>query len=126
MHLRRIKIKDFKNLRDLEICFSEFFEHEEVDKAEMTAKPIHSHAVIGQNGTGKSNLVEAIITIFRDVDLNNDAGFDYELDYGIRGHEVSLTANLEKQKRPFVKIDGKQESQGFIVENKECRRQGRA
>lgn len=72
MHLQRIKIKDFKNLKDIEIAFSEFFEPSAGGKA---AKPIRSHALIGQNGTGKSNLIEAIITIFRDVDLNNDAYF---------------------------------------------------
>jgi predicted ATPase len=119
MHLRRLKIKDYKNLKDFEILFSEYFEREEIDKAETPIKAIHSHAVIGQNGTGKSNLIEAIITIFRDVDLNNDASFDYELDYNIRGHEVSLAAELSEQKRPFVTVNGKQESQGFIVKNKE-------
>ncbi len=119
MHLRRIKIKDFKNLKNVEIHFSEHFEKADIDKSDAIAKPIRSHAIIGQNGTGKSNLIEAIITIFRDVDLNNDASFDYEVDYRIRGHEVRLMADLARQKRPFVTVDDKQESQGFIVENKE-------
>lgn len=78
MFLQRIKIEAFKNLNDIEISFSEFFEPSAGDQPKQ---PIRSHAVIGQNGTGKSNLIEAIITIFRDVDLNHDASFDYELDY---------------------------------------------
>lgn len=68
MHLQRISIRDFKNLKDFEIHFSEYFDHAGGDSAPQEAKPIRSHAVIGQNGTGKSNLIEAIITIFRDVD----------------------------------------------------------
>jgi len=30
-------------------------------------KAIRSHALIGQNGTGKSNLIEALVTIFREL-----------------------------------------------------------
>jgi recombinational DNA repair ATPase RecF len=50
------------------------------------SREFNSHAVIGQNGTGKSNLLEAMITIFRDLDLNNAAALDYEMDYTVRGH----------------------------------------
>jgi predicted ATPase len=114
MHLQRIKIGSFKNLKDIEIAFSEFFEPSAVDKA---AKPIRSHAVIGQNGTGKSNLIEAIITIFRDVDLNNDAGFDYELDYKIRGHAITLKADRAVGNRPVVTINGKTSSQSHLSEH---------
>lgn len=97
MHLQRIKIGSFKNLVNVEISFSEVFQsaHEE-----PTDKPIRSHAVIGQNGTGKSNLIEAIITLFRDVDLDREASFDYEIEYSIRGHHIRLKAECEKQKRP--------------------------
>ncbi|WP_367156112.1 AAA family ATPase [Methylomonas sp. HYX-M1] len=116
MHLQRIKIGAFKNLKDVEIIFSEVFQ---ATYGEPSEKPIRSHAVIGQNGTGKSNLIEAIITLFRDVDLDREAGFDYELDYSIRGIKVQLQADLAKQKRPFVWVDGKKESQGYLLEHKE-------
>lgn len=111
MHLQRIKIADFKNLKNVEIAFSEFFERTDGGKPEQ---PIRSHALIGQNGTGKSNLIEAIITIFRDVDLDNDASLDYELDYKIRGHEITLKANRAASKRPTVTIDGKPSSQSVL------------
>jgi predicted ATPase len=117
MHLQRISIRDFKNLKDFEIHFSEYFDHAGGDSAPQEAKPIRSHAVIGQNGTGKSNLIEAIITIFRDVDLNNDASFDYELDYKIRGHEITLKANRRIGNRPLVTIDGKASSQSHLSEH---------
>lgn len=119
MHLQRIKIRDFKNLKEVEIAFNEHFERAEGELPDAFAKPIRSHAVIGQNGTGKSNLIEAIITIFRDVDLDRDASFDYEMDYMIREHLVQIKAELGKQKRPYVWVNGKAESQGYLVKNKE-------
>jgi len=119
MHLQRIKIRDFKNLKDVEFAFNEHFERAEGEKADASTKPIRSHAIIGQNGTGKSNLIEAIITIFRDVDLDRDASFDYELDYKIRDQLVQIKADHGKQKRPYVWVNGKVESQGHLVKNKE-------
>lgn len=116
MHLQRIKIGNFKNLVNVEISFSEVFQSAHEGPSN---KPIRSHAVIGQNGTGKSNLIEAIITLFRDVDLDREASFDYELDYSIRGIQIQLQADLVKQKRPFVWVNGKKESQGYLLENKE-------
>jgi predicted ATPase len=113
MHLLRINIRAFKNLRDVEINFSEFFEPSGGDQA----KPIRSHAVIGQNGTGKSNLIEAIIMIFRDLDLNQAASFDYELDYSIRGHTIQIKADTATGNRPRVDIDGKPSSQTRLSEH---------
>ena len=115
MHLQRIKIGNFKNLVNVEISFSEVFQSAHEGPSN---KPIRSHAVIGQNGTGKSNLIEALITIFRDLDLDRDAGFDYELEYSIRGHAVRLQAVVSQQ-RPFVWVDGKTESQGYLLGNRE-------
>lgn len=117
MHLQRIKISEFKNLRNLEIMFNERFQRAEGITGDSQLKPIRSHAVIGQNATGKSNMIEAIITIFRDVDLNNNASFDYELDYKIRGHEIRLVADMVKQKRPLVTINGKSSSQTYLSEH---------
>jgi predicted ATPase len=72
---------------------------------------------IGQNGTGKSNLIEALITIFRDIDLGHPASFDYELEYTIRGHRIQLKANLEEQRTPFVWVDGEKKSQDYLTKN---------
>lgn len=116
LHLQRLRLPLFKNLRDLDIEFSAYgspvFEGE-------APKRLSSHAVIGQNGTGKSNLIEAIITIFRDVDLDQDAAFDYTLSYRIRGHLVQLQAKTGEQRRPYVWVDGRAQSQGYLLKNKE-------
>ncbi len=118
MQLRRIKIGNFRNLRDVEIVFDTDLAPSPGSPADAPRKAIRSHALIGQNGTGKSNLIEALITIFRDLDLDRpQAPFDYELEYNIRGHNVHIVADSSRQKLPFVWVDGKPESQGFLVKH---------
>lgn len=119
MQLLRIRIPAFRNLRDLDIAFASHLQPVAGAPADAQPKPIRSHALIGQNGTGKSNLIEALITIFRDVDLDREAAFDYTLEYSIRGHAVRIEADTAKQKRPFVWVDGKAESQGHLLKNRE-------
>jgi recombinational DNA repair ATPase RecF len=65
MHLSRLKIREFRNLRDFEITFTP-----SAKDSDGVERDFKSHAVIGQNGSGKSNMIEAIVTIFRDLDLN--------------------------------------------------------
>ncbi|MCI1678086.1 MAG: AAA family ATPase [Ewingella americana] len=118
MQLLRILIPTFRNLRDLDIAFATHSQPT-TSATDAPPKPIRSHALIGQNGTGKSNLIEALITIFRDVDLDRDAAFDFTLEYSIRGHVVRIEADIFKQKRPYVWVDGKVESQGYLLKNRE-------
>lgn len=119
MQLKRIRIPGFRNLRDLDITFDSHLQPAIGAPADALPKPIRSHALIGQNGTGKSNLIEALITIFRDVDLDREAAFDYMLEYSIRGHAVRIESDTAKQKRPFVWVDDKAESQGYLLKNRE-------
>lgn len=99
MHLSRLKIREFRNLRDFEITFTP-----SAKDADGTARDFKSHAVIGQNGSGKSNMIEAIVTILRDLDLNEAGSLDYELDYSIRGFQIAITG--KKGVPPSVIIDG--------------------
>lgn len=118
MQLLRILIPTFRNLRDLDIAFATHLQPT-ASATDAPPKPIRSHALIGQNGTGKSNLIEALLTIFRDVDLDREAAFDYTLEYSIRGHVVRIEAVTARQKRPFVWVDDKAESQGYLLSNRE-------
>ncbi|AKG69145.1 AAA ATPase domain protein [Serratia fonticola] len=118
MQLLRILIPTFRNLRDLDIAFATHLQPT-ASTTDAPLKPIRSHALIGQNGTGKSNLIEALITLFRDVDLDRESAFDYTLEYSIRGHVVRIEADTAKQKRPYVWVDGKAESQGYLLKNRE-------
>lgn len=118
MQLLRILIPNFRNLRGLNIAFATYSQPT-ASATDVPPKQIRSHALIGQNGIGKSNLIEALITIFRDVDLDREATFDFSLEYSIRGHVVRIEADTVKQKRPYVWVDGKAESQGYLLKNRE-------
>ena len=117
MQLLRIRIPLFRNLRELDIAFDSHLPPASGAPAYAAPKRIRSHALIGQNGTGKSNLIEALITIFRDIDLDREAPFDYTLEYRIRGHTVRIEADTTKQKRPFVWVDGDRVSQDYLTTN---------
>lgn len=99
MHLSRLKIGEFRNLRDFEITFTP-----SAKDGDGVVRDFKSHAVIGQNGSGKSNMLEAIVMIFRDLDLNEAASLDYSLEYSIRGFEIAISA--KKGTFPDVTIDG--------------------
>jgi predicted ATPase len=117
MQLRHLAIPLFRNLRGLAIDFATQLEWLPSAATDTAPKDVRSQALIGQNGVGKSNLIEALITIFRDVDLNQDATFDYSLEYEIRGHVVRIQADMAKQKRPFVWVDGDRVNQDYLLKN---------
>jgi predicted ATPase len=119
MQLQRIRLPAFRNLRDLDIAFDTHLQPAAGAPVDAPLEPIRSHALIGQNGTGKSNLIEALITIFRDIDLDHDAAFDYTLEYSIRGQVVRVKADTAKQKRPYVWVNDKAESQAYLLKNRE-------
>src|SRR5688572_4958499 len=77
MRLDNLQIGSFKNLRDFAIDFDE--------QSPTTV-------LVGRNGTGKSNLLEALTIIFRDLDLGVDPAFDYVLEYFCRGRKVKIEA----------------------------------
>lgn len=101
MQLRRLQIREFRNLRNVEIDFAthvgDLTEPEKI-------REVQSHAIIGQNGSGKSNLIEALVMIFRDLDLNSVSTLDYKLEYGIRGRNVVLVGT--RGSRAAVWVDG--------------------
>jgi len=92
MRLDKLWIKEFKNLRDFDIDF---------DEKQMTT------VLIGHNGTGKSNLIEAIVIIFRDLDLGNPPAFSYNLTYFCRERKIQIEAEPEKKSnRTLITVDG--------------------
>lgn len=81
MRLDRLWIKSFKNLKDFEINF------------DKELQPIT--VFIGHNGTGKSNVIEALVIIFRDLDLGKSSIFSYDLTYSYRKIKVQIIADSE-------------------------------
>ena len=77
MRLSKVTIGSFKNLVNLTINFDE-------------ASPYT--VLVGENGAGKSNLTEALCFIFRNLDLDIEAPFDYELEYECRGAAIQIVA----------------------------------
>lgn len=82
MRIQEFHIKSqFKNLNDFKIDFDDCMEN----------------VLIGQNATGKSNLMEALVIIFRDLDLevkpNNQKpkeSFDYYIRYKCREKTIEV------------------------------------
>ncbi|MCE0734373.1 AAA family ATPase [Halomonas sp. G15] len=78
MRFKRIYIENYKNLKDFSI---DFYDPEYID------------IFVGKNGSGKSNLIEAIVEIFRNIYGNKEAlevGFNYKISYEIEGKETSI------------------------------------
>jgi len=88
LRIKEIKIREFKNLREFEARFD--------PKSLATV-------LLGQNGTGKSNLLEAMVVIFRDLDLGEPPSFEYEIAYECRGKEIRLEAG-EKGKAGSIAV----------------------
>lgn len=90
MRLDWLSIPRYKNLRDFRINF---------DEEQSTT------VLLGRNGSGKSNLVEAIVEIFRDIELNNPPAFEYILQYVCRDHIIKLDADPSRGRRLEITVD---------------------
>lgn len=91
MRLKQLHIADFKNLRDFTISFADEF----------------TTVLVGPNGTGKSNVLEALIIIFRDLDLGAPPAFAYMLEYACKGATVVIDADPSRPRAQVViSVDG--------------------
>lgn len=75
MKIKRIYIKKYKNIQEQTLTFS--------DEGNYLA-------LIGENGSGKSNWLEAISMIFRDI-YSKNATFSYEMDYEVGNQHYKIT-----------------------------------
>ena len=82
MKILSLRIQGFKNLEDVSVDFS---------------KSGPAVVLVGQNGSGKSNLLEAIATIFRDLSLDRRTPFNFEITYTIRSHAVRIDHVLTRR-----------------------------
>jgi predicted ATPase len=95
MRLDWLRIPNYRNrnLRNFEIDF---------DEDQSTT------VLIGRNGSGKSNLIEAIVEIFRDLELKEPPAFAYQLRYVCRDQIIELNADPDRgSKKLEVTVDGK-------------------
>lgn len=75
MRIDRLYLADFKNLTDFE-----------VDCDQTSVRQV----IVGRNGVGKSNLLEALTWIFRDLDLEEESQFAYEIEYLCNQHCIKI------------------------------------
>ena len=94
MKLQKLWVEDFKNLKNFSIDFN---------------KEKSITVVIGWNGTGKSNVLEALVIIFRDLDLGKPTQFAYEIKYTYHNNLVEIDNHPKEkgQSRLVVKINSK-------------------
>lgn len=81
MKIDYLKINSrFKNLDKITINF---------DESQLTT------VVVGWNGAGKSNVIEALVAIFRDLDLGESPRFAYEIKYKLGGEDVAIWVKVD-------------------------------
>lgn len=80
MKISRLKISGYKNLKNLEMDFEE------------SASLI---ALIGDNGSGKSNVLEALTIIFSGLSMKEKIDFDFEVEYYIGQTKYLICNNAE-------------------------------
>jgi predicted ATPase len=91
--ITKLSVKNWKNLKNFSIEFS---------------SDALTNVLVGRNGAGKSNLLEAIIIIFRDLDLGEEPAFSYQLEYSCRDVNVQIDADPERARNSInIRVDGK-------------------
>ena len=80
MKISRLKIGGYKNLRNLEMDFEE---------------DVSLIALIGDNGSGKSNVLEALTIIFSELSMKEKISFDFEVEYYIGQTKYLISNNAE-------------------------------
>jgi recombinational DNA repair ATPase RecF len=92
MRLDRLSLPNYRNLQSFEIDF---------DENQPTT------VLIGRNGLGKSNLIEAIVEIFCELELGGAPSFAYQLQYMCREHTIQLDADPARSSRRLdITVDG--------------------
>lgn len=90
MKLEYLWVDGYKNLIDSRIEF------------DTSATPI---AIIGNNGTGKSNLIEALLHIFTGLYYDKQPEFDFEVSYQAHGKDV-LVVKRSSDAIYTIRVDG--------------------
>jgi predicted ATPase len=103
MRIDWLRIPAYRNLRNFEINF---------DESQPTT------VLLGHNGSGKSNLIEAIVEIFRELDSGKPASFAYAMRYICNGSSIEVTADPNAKHRLSIAVGGKSISQSEFIKRK--------
>lgn len=75
MRIDKVYIEQFKNLNHFTI---------DLDETKMQT------VLLGENAAGKSNFLEALVIIFRDLDLEEQTSFNYTIEYKCKGNLIKV------------------------------------
>ncbi len=78
MRIDTVYIQDFKNLKEFDIDLDEGY----LDSV-----------ILGRNATGKSNFIEALVLIFKYLDLQKKPPFNYTIKYECRNKNIEVQYN---------------------------------
>ena len=95
MKISKLKISGYKNLKNMEMDFEE---------------DVSLIAFIGDNGSGKSNVLEALTIIFSGLSMKEKISFDFEVEYYIGQTKYLISNNAEvlsifKNEKKIRKLD---------------------
>ncbi|MFO0916662.1 MAG: AAA family ATPase [Pirellulales bacterium] len=116
MRIDLLYLDDFKNLKNFEVDFD---------------LKSSRQVIVGRNGVGKSNLLEAIGQIFRDLDLeephDSPTAFGYRIEYHCNDHFVRITSARQQPdvpKSPFARTYEIAQDGGNAESEKDARTYG--
>lgn len=104
MRIDWLKVPDYRNLRNFAIDFD-------------TNEPIS--VLLGQNSSGKSNLIECIVEIFRELDSGKPTSFEYSIRYLCNDKTIEVHCDPTKARKLTILIDEKAITVTEFNKNKE-------
>ena len=102
MRIDKVEISEFKNLKNFTI---------DLDETQLI------NVFLGKNGAGKSNLIEALVIIFRDLDLmKTTKEFSYKIQYSCKANVIEIDSDKENKKIKYI-VNGEGLSKKAFYEN---------
>ncbi|AWN55412.1 ATP-binding protein [Methylobacterium sp. 17Sr1-1] len=105
MKVLKLTLPRYKNLFDFEINFDE---------------NIPDVLLIGNNGAGKSNLIEALVIIFRDLieGRHTETDFSYNIIYEIKNIKILIDHDPNRERvRTNINVEGNNVNALYLTEN---------
>lgn len=97
MKLKRLYIESYKNLKEFKIEF----------------QGSNINAILGKNGSGKSNLFEFIIDIFINIENGTENKHNYEIEYSINEDGIKRNVLIKHNGEYEVSMDNKTDSKKY-------------
>jgi len=82
MKIKSLYIEDFKNLKQFNLQF---------ESVKLR------NVIVGVNAAGKSNTLEALVIIFRDLDLESQPEFGFEIEYECNKRNIKIKSETKKE-----------------------------